>query len=62
VQQEKQKLNKDCDNQMQKYDDLTETFNGLKKKFTLAVNEKMLMTLEKNRLIAKVESLELSMN
>jgi hypothetical protein len=47
---------------MQKYDDLTETFNGLKKKFTLAVNEKMLMTLEKNRLIAKVESLELSMN
>ena len=42
---------------MHKYNELEETFGGLKKKFTLAVNEKMLMTLEKNRLIAKVESL-----
>ena len=38
------------------------TFDQLSTKYDTAVKEKMLMKLEKDRLIAKVENLELSMN
>ena len=62
VQQEKHKLATDQAKQTKKYDELSETFTGLSNKFEAAVKEKMLMKLEKDRLIAKVENLELSMN
>ena len=41
---------------------MTGNFDGLQNKFQSAVNEKMLMKLEKDRLKARVENLELSMN
>lgn len=62
VQQEKQKLSNDSAKQRKKYDELQTTFDGLSQKFEATVKEKMLMKLEKDRLIAKVENLELSMN
>ena len=62
VQQEKQKLSNDQSKQQKKYDELSETFTQLSNKYEAAVKEKMLMKLEKDRLIAKVENLELSMN
>jgi len=47
---------------MKKHEELSSTFTGLSNKFEAVVKEKMLMKLEKDRLIAKVENLELSMN
>ena len=46
---------------MKKHEELSSTFTGLSNKFEAVVKEKMLMKLEKDRLIAKVENLELSM-
>ena len=62
VQQEKQLLVHTQEKEGKKLDDLNNTFNGLKNKFDTAVKEKMLMKLEKDRLKARVENLELSMN
>ena len=62
VQQEKSKLAQDQAKQQKKLDELNGTFDGLRNKYDAAVKEKMLMKLEKDRLIAKVENLELSMN
>lgn len=62
VQQEKQKLVLDKNKQQKKHDELTDTFNGLSNKFEAAVKEKMLMKLEKDRLTARVENLDLSLN
>jgi len=47
---------------MKKHEELSDTFTQLSNKYEAAVKEKMLMKLEKDRLIAKVENLELSMN
>ena len=47
---------------MKKHEELSDTFIQLSNKYEAAVKEKMLMKLEKDRLIAKVENLELSMN
>lgn len=62
VQQEKQKLSTDQAKQQKKYDELSTQFTTLRDKYQATVNEKMLMKLEKDRLIAKVDNLELSMN
>ena len=62
MQQEKQKLAKEQAKEQKKLEDLTNNFEGLQSKFQSAVNEKMLMKLEKDRLKARVENLELSMN
>ena len=37
------------------------TFDGLRNKYDAAVKEKMLMKLEKDRLIAKVDNLEVTL-
>ena len=55
-------MSNDQAKQQKKYEELQETFSGLSNKYEAAVKEKMLMKLEKDRLIAKVENLELSMN
>lgn len=52
----------DAAKEQKKLEDLNGTFTGLQNKFQGAVNEKMLMKLEKDRLKARVENLELSMN
>ena len=62
VQQEKQKMANDAGKEQKKLEDLNGTFQGLSNKFESAVKEKMLMKLEKDRLKARVENLELSMN
>ena len=58
VQQEKQKLNNDIKKLNDKYEQYQGTFDVLSNKYENAIKEKMLMKLEKDRLIAKVESLE----
>ena len=55
-------MSNDQSKQQKKYDELSDTFTQLSNKYEAAVKEKMLMKLEKDRLIAKVENLELSMN
>jgi len=52
----------DAAKETKKLEDLNNTFTGLSHKFESAVKEKMLMKLEKDRLKARVENLELSMN
>ena len=52
----------DAAKEQKKLEDLNGTFQGLSNKFESAVKEKMLMKLEKDRLKARVENLELSMN
>lgn len=58
VQQEKQKLNNDVGKLKKKYEDYQGQFEMLSTKYENAIKEKMLMKLEKDRLLAKVENLE----
>ena len=58
VQQEKGKLNGDIGKCNDKFKDYQQRFDMLSAKYEGAIKEKMLMKLEKDRLIAKVESLE----
>lgn len=62
MQQEKQKLSNDLAKQQKMQDELSSKFETLQNKYQTTLNDKMLMKLEKDRLIAKVENLELSMN
>ena len=62
VQQEKQKLNADALKNKKKFDDLKSNYDSFQEKINQAVKEKMLMSLEKDRLIAKVNSLQISLN
>lgn len=57
MQQEKQKLNQDAQKNKLKQEALNKEFNELTAQYEAAVKEKMLMKLEKDRLIAKVDSL-----
>lgn len=57
MQQEKQKLALDDTKEKKKAAELQETFTLLSKKYEAAVKEKMLMKLEKDRLVAKVDNL-----
>lgn len=61
MQQEKQKLNTDAQKTKKTYDQLMAEFDGVTAKFESATKEKMLMKLEKDRLIAKVDNLGLSL-
>ena len=61
MQQEKQKLNKDASNQKRKYEELQAEYDLYSGKYEAAMKEKMLMKLEKDRLIAKVENLEVTL-
>lgn len=58
VQQEKQKLNNDINKCKGTYESYQSKFDELSAKYEGAIKEKMLMKLEKDRLMAKVESLE----
>ena len=58
VQQEKQKLNNDISKQKQQYEKQQEVFKTLSANYETAVKEKMLMKLEKDRLLAKLDNLE----
>lgn len=58
VQQEKQKLNNDISKQKKAYEHNQEQFKTLSTNYETAVKEKMLMKLEKDRLLAKLENLE----
>ena len=62
VQQEKSKLNQDAQRNKNKQDGLNKEFQDLTAQYEAAMKEKMLMKLEKDRLIAKVESLTISLN
>lgn len=62
MQQEKSKLAQDKAREQKKLDELTDSFNQLSNKYEAAVKEKMLMKLEKDRLKARVDNLEISMN
>lgn len=57
VQQEKSKLNQDALKNKQKQEILEKEFNELSAQYETATKEKMLMKLEKDRLIAKVDNL-----
>ena len=61
VQQEKSKLNSDAQRNKKIYQGLEDEFNMYQNKYEVALKEKMLMKLEKDRLSAKVESLDLSL-
>lgn len=61
MQQEKSKLAADALKQKKIYEELKSKYDGYESKFNLANKEKMLMRLEKDRIIAKVDNLELSM-
>ena len=58
VQQEKQKLVNEIDKLKQKYDNFEEHYKVYSDKYELAVKEKMLMRLEKDRLTARVGNLD----
>lgn len=58
VQQEKQKLNNDISKYKKSYEHNQEQFKTLSTNYETAVKEKMLMKLEKDRLLAKLENLE----
>ena len=62
VQQEKSKLNNDIGKLRKKMDDYQGNFDQLSNKYEVAIKEKMLMKLEKDRLWAKVESLDANLN
>lgn len=61
VQQEKQKLNQDALKQKIKYEEQQKEYEMYSAKYEAAMKEKMLMKLEKDRLIAKVENLEVTL-
>ena len=58
VQQEKLKLNNDISKYKKMYEQNQETFKTLSTNYETAVKEKMLMKLEKDRLLAKLDNLE----
>ena len=62
VQQEKGKLAGDALKNKRINEDMQNEFDSLSSKYESIVKEKMLMKLEKDRLIAKVENLELSIS
>ena len=47
--------------QKKKYEEMQTEYDTYSSKYEAAVKEKMLMRLEKDRLIAKVENLEISL-
>jgi sperm-associated antigen 16 protein len=61
VQQEKLKLNNDISKYKRMYEQNQETFKTLSTNYETAVKEKMLMKLEKDRLLAKLDNLEASL-
>jgi len=61
VQQEKSKLNNDASRNSSTKQKLQQEFEMYSHKYEIALKEKMLMKLEKDRLIAKVDNLEMSM-
>jgi WD40 repeat protein len=61
VQQEKLKLNNDISKYKKAYEQNQETFKTLSTNYETAVKEKMLMKLEKDRLLAKLDNLESSL-
>ena len=60
VQQEKSKLSQDCQKAEQKTQSLKNEFESLSAQYEASVKEKMLMKLEKDRLVAKLENLAIS--
>lgn len=58
MQQEKQKLVNEIDKLKSKYDKFEDNYKLYSDKYELAVKEKMLMRLEKDRLTARVGNLE----
>ena len=62
VQQEKSKLNNDVGKLKKKFEEYQGQFDQLSAKYEGAIKEKMLMKLEKDRLLAKVESLEANLS
>ena len=58
MQQEKQKLNNDIGKYKKSYEQYQEQFKILSTNYETAVKEKMLMKLEKDRLLAKLDNLE----
>lgn len=60
VQQEKAKLNTDAYRNMTTREQLQAEFDTYSHKYEVALKEKMLMKLEKDRLVAKVENLNLT--
>ena len=61
VQQEKAKLNKDSNRNLSMISNLESEFNLYSAKFESAMKEKMLMKLERDRLSAKVDNLEMGL-
>ena len=61
MQQEKAKLNTDAQRNDSTKQKLEAEFELYSNKYEVAMKEKMLMKLEKDRLIAKVDNLELSL-
>ena len=61
VQQEKQKLNQDAGRNKKTYQALQDEFDLYSNKYETSLKEKMLMKLEKDRLNAKVDSLQASL-
>jgi len=61
VQQEKAKLNTDAHRNDTTKQKLESEYELYANKYEVAMKEKMLMKLEKDRLIAKVDNLELSL-
>lgn len=61
MQQEKQKLNNDISKYKKSYEHYQENFKTLSTNYETAVKEKMLMKLEKDRLLAKMDNLESSL-
>lgn len=55
-------MNQDATRNKTKQDALAKEFADLTAQYEAALKEKMLMKLEKDRLIAKVESLNISLN
>lgn len=60
VQQEKARLNTEALKNKKTYEQLQEEFDLYSGKYEVALKEKMLLKLEKDRLVAKVENMELS--
>ena len=58
MQQEKQKLNSDISKYKKSYEHNQEQFKTLSTNYETAVKEKMLMKLEKDRLLAKLDNLD----
>ena len=62
VQQEKTKLNNDLAKLKKQFETQRETYDSLSVKYENVIKEKMLMKLEKDRIVAKVDSLEANLS